>query len=151
MHFKRNLSVCANLASKLKAHLWLKRCSSKFILTSAFICLQSSFLCQHGKKTMKTFTIPLTCFCYYRKHPNRDNKIGREDGSGHLLLASNSTFMTDFMYLGTIHICRNLNKHYYYLISITFVIWQISANCSPFQSLNMLPCHIKLECLKLIY
>ena len=39
----------------------------------------------------------------------------------HLLLASNSTFMTDSMYLGTIQICHNLNKHYYYLISATFM------------------------------
>ena len=40
----------------------------------------------------------------------------------HVLLASNSTFMTDSMYLGTIQICRNLNEHYYYLTSITFTI-----------------------------
>ena len=32
------------------------------------------------------------------------------------------------MYFGTIHICRNLNEHYYYLISTTSVIWQIDAN-----------------------
>ena len=36
----------------------------------------------------------------------------------HFLLASNSTFMTDSMYLGTIQVCRNLNEHYYYLITL---------------------------------
>ena len=69
----------------------------------------------------------------------------------HIVLASNSTFITDSMYLGTIQICRNLNEHYYYLISTTSVIWQIEANCSPYASLNMLPWHIRLERLKLIY
>ena len=49
----------------------------------------------------------------------------------HLLLASNNTFMTDSLYLGTIQICRNLNEHYYYyLISTASVIWQIDANGS---------------------
>ena len=40
----------------------------------------------------------------------------------HLLLASNSTFMTDSMYLDIIQIYRNLNEHYYYLVSTTSVI-----------------------------
>ena len=40
----------------------------------------------------------------------------------HVLLASNSTFMTDSMSLGTIQISRKLNEHYYYLISTTSVI-----------------------------
>ena len=53
-----------------------------------------------------------------------------------LLLASNSTFMTDSMYLGIIQFCRNLNEHYYNLILTTSVIWQIDANFSPFQLLN---------------
>ena len=69
----------------------------------------------------------------------------------HLLLASNSTFMTDFMCLGTIQICKNLNEHYYYLILTTSMIWQIDADCSLFQSLNMLLFHIRLDRLKLIY
>ena len=67
-----------------------------------------------------------------------------------LLLTSSSTFINDPMYLDTIQICRNLNEHYYYLISTTTVIWQIDASCSPFQSQNMLPFHIRLERLKLI-
>ena len=59
--------------------------------------------------------------------------------------------MTDSLYLGTIQIRRNVNEHYYYLTSTTSMICQIDANCSPFQSLNMLPYHIWLERLKLIY
>ena len=66
----------------------------------------------------------------------------------HLLLGSNSTFESDSMYLDTIQICRHLNEHYYYLISTTSVIWRIDANCSPFQSLNILPCHIRFRTLK---
>ena len=34
----------------------LKRYCSKFII-SVFICLESTFLCQHGKKPMKTCII----------------------------------------------------------------------------------------------
>ena len=62
-------------------------------------------------------------------------------------LTSSSCFQqTDWwliLYLGAIRICRNLNKHYYYLISTTSVIWQIEA--------NMLPFHIKTLYLKLLY
>ena len=66
-----------------------------------------------------------------------------------LLLASNSTFTTDYRHLGTIQIRRNLNEHYYHLISTTSVIWQIDANCSLFKSLNMLPFHIRIRMLKI--
>ena len=62
-----------------------------------------------------------------------------------LLLASDSTLMTDPMYLDTIQICLNLNENYWYLISTTFLIWQIDAHFSPFQSLNMLSFNIRLE------
>ena len=68
----------------------------------------------------------------------------------HPRLASSSTFMTDSMYLGIIQIWWNLNEHYCYLISIKSVIWQIDTNCSPLQSLNMLPFYIRLGRLKLI-
>ena len=66
----------------------------------------------------------------------------------YLLLASNRSFMTDSMYWGIIQICRNLNEHCYYLISTTPVFWQIDANCSSFQSLNMLSFHIIIRALK---
>ena len=46
---------------------------------------------------------------------------------------------------------RNLNEHYNYSISITSVIWQIEAICSPFPSLNMVPFHIRVEHIDLIY
>ena len=54
---------------------YLKRYYNKFVLTLAFICLQSSFLFQHRKKAMKTYIIFLHMFMFYRKHPNNDNKI----------------------------------------------------------------------------
>ena len=63
----------------------------------------------------------------------------------HLLLASNSTFMTDSLYLGT------NQKNTTYLTPIGAVICQIDTNFSQFQSLNMLPFYIRLEHLKLIY
>ena len=50
-------------------------------------------------------------------------------GSYHLMLASESTFMTDSLYLVTMQIWQNLNKHYYYLSSIKSVICQIDASC----------------------
>ena len=52
----RKKFVCLH---KLKAHFQLKRYCSEFILTLAFIWLQSSFLFQHGEKTMKTYIILL--------------------------------------------------------------------------------------------
>ena len=57
MQFKRKLSNCAKWANKLKVRFYWHYCS-KFILTSAFICLQSNFLFQHGKKSMKTYHSP---------------------------------------------------------------------------------------------
>ena len=59
--------------------------------------------------------------------------------------------MTDSQYLGTIQIWQNLNENHYYLTSTKSMICQIDVNCSPFQSLNMLSFHIRLEQLKLIY
>ena len=59
--------------------------------------------------------------------------------------------MIDSQYLGTIQIWRNLNEHQCYLTSTKSVIFQIDANFSPFQSLNMVPFYIRLERLKLIY
>ena len=45
----------------------------------------------------------------------------------------------------------NLNEHRYYLNSTKSVIFQIEANCSPFQSLSMLSFHTRVERPKLIY
>ena len=70
-------------------------------------------------------------------------------GRYRILLASNCTFMSDSHYWGTIQIWQNLDEHQYYLTSTKSVICQIDTNCSPFQSLNMLPFHIRLRCLTL--
>ena len=75
--------ICTKWVSILKVHFY-----SKSFLTSIFICLQSSFLFQHRKRAMKTFILSSTCFCYYRKHPNNDNKI--------CLLPSSSCFQQYF-------------------------------------------------------
>ena len=70
----------------------------------------------------------------------------------HLLLSSNRTFMTDSQYLDTIQIWWNLNVHHFcILLSTKSMVCQIDSNCSIFQSLNMLPFHIRLELLQLIY
>ena len=120
----KNLSFCTIWAIKLKVHFQLKRYCSKLMLTSAFIFLQSSFLFQHGKKAMKTYIILL--FLLYNITGNILITIIRF-ALYHLLLASNSTFMTDSMFLGTNQICRSVNEHYYYLIKTTSVIWQIDS------------------------
>ena len=88
-----------------------------------------------------------TCFCYYRKHPNNDNKICS-------LLCSTcfkQHFHDCFLYLGTIQIWGNFIWHCHYLTWTKSVICQIDPNCSPFQSLNMLSFHIRHERLKVIY
>ena len=55
------------------------------------------------------------------------------------------------LYLGTIQIWWNLNEHYYHLTSTKSVICETDANCSQFHLLHMLPFHIRLERLKIIY
>ena len=84
--------------------------------------------------------------CYYRKHPNNELRFGR-----YHLLASNSTFMTDSQYLGTIQTWRNLNEDRYYSTSTKSIIYTIDANCFPFQPLDMLAFHTRLEHIKPIY
>ena len=113
---------------------------SKFFLIFAFIWLQSSFVVKMGKKYYEHI---------YHSPPYGIMKIRL--ASYYFILASRSTLMTDSKYLGTIQIWQNLNEHHYYLTSTTSVISQIDANCSPFNLLNMLPIHIRLERLKLTY
>ena len=55
------------------------------------------------------------------------------------------------LYLGTIQISFNLNESHYYLISTKSMICHINTNFSPSQSVNMLPFHISLKHLKLIF
>ena len=67
---------------------------------------------------------------------------------------SSTCFQHPFHYTNQVQIrqiWQNLNEHYYYLTLTKSVICQMDANCSPFQWLNMLPFHIRLEHLKLIY
>ena len=92
------------------------------------------------KKLWRHISFSSPYFYYYRKHPNNEDKI-----------CPLLSFMTDSQYIGTIHIGWNLNECYYYLTSNKSEICQIDANFTPFQSLNMLPLHIRLEHLKLTY
>ena len=83
----------------------------------------------------------------------------------HLLLASSSTYTAQKMKFSIFHytalhfLCsvrcnsdlKILASRPLLLASTKSVICQIDANCSPFQSLNMRPFHIRLERLKLIY
>ena len=120
--------VYTKWARKLKAHFYLKRYCSKFIFTQGFICLQSSFYFNWEKSLDDIYHSP----------PNVYVITGnilitlKRFAPYHLLLVSNSTFMTDAMYLRTIQISLHLKEQCYYLISTASVIWQIDANCSPF-------------------
>ena len=96
---------------------------------------------------MRVISFSSTCFCYYRKDLNNVTRFIHY----HLLITSNSTFMTHSQFLVIIQVWWNLNEHKYYLTSTDSVISQIDVNCSPFQSLTMVPFHIRLESLKLIY
>ena len=73
---KKFVYLHCNWARKLKVHFELNCYYSKFIVTSAFICLQSSTLYFNmGKKLWRNMSFSSTCFCYYMKYPNNDNKI----------------------------------------------------------------------------
>ena len=72
-----------------------------------------------GKKLWRYISFSSTYFCYYRKHPNNNNKI-------YSLLS----FMTDSQYLGIIQIWWNLNEYYYYLTSPKSFIYQIALHSS---------------------
>ena len=88
-----NVSSCRKLASKLKVNFFNAIAES---LLLSFAC-NWGFYFNIGKKlrSHKTFS---ACFYYYSKYLNNDNKIFPL----HLLLVSNSTFRTDFLYFGTI-------------------------------------------------
>ena len=77
---------------------------SLFILQLSLV-YNPAFYFNIGKKAMKTYIIFLHCFYYYRKNPNNDNKICPVTSSFCL-----QQHLTDFMYLSTIQICRNLNE-----------------------------------------
>ena len=94
----------------------------------------------------------LHIFCYYKKHSNNNNETSPLPLSWlilstwvQLVKLNNNSVHSHF----NTSIWWNLNEHYYYLISTESVICQIDANCSPFQSLNRISFHIRLEHLKL--
>ena len=79
-------------SSTLYQHFYQHFCRM-FILTSAFLQHDLVFYFNTGKKLRTYKSFCTTCFYYYKKHPNSDNK------SDHVLLAFNSSFMTDTLYL----------------------------------------------------
>ena len=104
MQFKRNLSNSTKWASKLKVYFKLKLCCSNFVLQLSF-AYNPAFYFNNGKNyegiydssphvslIARNILIVIVRFACYQHHH-----------------ASNSTFMTDSMYLGTIQICQNLN------------------------------------------
>ena len=141
MQFKRNLSRCPKWVSKLKVHFYQRYCS-KFILTSAFICSQSSFLFWPGEKAMKTMSFSYTCFFYYRKDPTNNNKICQ--------LPSSACFQQHFNdWFSVLRYNLDLAKLKWAPLSFNLaMIFQTDANYSPILSLNMLSFHIRQDCLK---
>ena len=109
---------------------------SLFLLQLSFAC-NPAFYFNIEKKLFWHISFSSACFCYYRKHPNNDNKISSQ-------LACFQQRFQDWFFVRrfTIRIWQNLNEHYCYLTSIKSAIWQIDTNRSPFQLLNMLPFHI---------
>ena len=118
-----------------------------FILTQFSFAYNPAFYFNMGKKLWRHRSFSSTCYSVIIGNILITIIIFARY---HLLVASNSTFMTDFYVLSYNSDLSNLNEHYYYLISPTSVIWQINANCSSFHSLNMLYFHIRPERLKLI-
>ena len=136
---QKKLVQLHEMGTQIKSSLLLML-HNKFIFTASFICLQSSFLFQHVKKAMKTCIILLHVSVIKRNILVNIIKFTRY----HLLLSSNSAFMTDSLYSSTIQMNSTI-------ITSKSLICQIDTNISTFQPLNMLLFHIRLEHLKLIY
>ena len=71
---QRSMCSCTKRASKLKVCFYWRFCG-KFILSLAFICVQSSFLVQHGKKAIMTYIILLYFFLLLKGTSIQDNNI----------------------------------------------------------------------------
>ena len=86
-----------------------------------------------GKKLWRHISFSSICFCYYRKHPNNDNKI--------FPLPSSSCFQQHFHdWFYVLRWNSDLWKLVWTLLlsnSTTSVIWHIDANCFPFQLLKV--------------
>ena len=120
MQSERSLSRCTKWTSKLTVRFSQHYCS-KFILISALIFLHSSSLFQYEKELWRHICFCYsTCFCYYRKHPNNDNKI--------YPLPSYACFQQHFhdwfLVTDAIQMWRNLNQHHYYLLFDTIQMWR---------------------------
>ena len=105
---QKNLSYLHEIGEQVKLSLWSKRYCLKLILTSIFICLQSKFLFQHERKLWRHLSSSSTCFCYYRKHPNHDNRI--------------SLFATIFFLLLTIALILCTYNHFHNVLRLFDVL-----------------------------
>ena len=106
------------------------------------------FVSTFEKKLWRHALFPYTCFCYYRKHPNNDNKICH--------LSSSAFFQQHYHYWFSLLRCNlDVTKLEFKLLFFNFnqirYFNHIDANWYPFQSLGMLPFHIMLEGLNIIY
>ena len=102
---------------------------SLFLLQLSFAC-NPAFYFNMEKKLWRRISFCSTCFCYYKKYEKTIIRFT----CYHLLLSSNSTFMTKSLNLGTIQIWRDELMD----TAIKSVICQI-ANCSPFHSIHTSP------------
>ena len=84
---------------------------SCFLLQLSFVYNQAFFF-QHGEKNEDIYCSPL----YVSIITGNILIMIKRFICYHLLFASNSVFMTDSMYLGTIQISQNLNEHCYCFI-----------------------------------
>ena len=95
-----------------------------------------------GKKLWRHMSFSSTCFCYYMKHPNNNNKI--------CPLRSSACFQQRFHDWFSV-LRYNADERHYYITPIKYMISQIDTIFSPFQSLRMLLFYITLENLKQNY
>ena len=95
---KKEIVYLEEMGEQIKSSLLIKTLLQKVYSYSVFICLQSSFLFQHGKKLWRHLSFFPTCLLLHE-----NILITMRFARYHLPLASSSTFMTDSMYLGTIH------------------------------------------------
>ena len=99
-----------------------------------------------GKKLRRHISFSSTCFCHYRKHTNNDLPASTfcllPSVPSWLILSTYVQFRSEGTWINTTTVLVASNKS---------VIYQIDANCPPFQSLNMLPFHIRPERLKLTH
>ena len=129
--FKINLSSCKKWARKLKDRFYCSDSIAVSLLLLHFLFAYCpAFYLNIGKKLWRHISFSSICFFYYKKHPNNHNKI--------CPLPSST--------------CFQQHCHDWLLFPSTkSAICQIDANCSLFQSFNMLLFHIRLEYIKLIY